>query len=285
MNVAETVRRARSPRASIQEQHAAFSLLVERFERMAFATALKISDDPEAARDACQEAFLLAWRTLSRLEEPAAFGGWLKRLVHTQCSRARRRSRDLETPPLPVDHQRALERRDVRRTIRRALDGLPDAEREAITLFYFLGEPLRTIARELHVSAGNAGKLIYNARLDLRRRLPRSVAAEFLARRPTTAFARRVRAGLFDDVVGEYRFPARPDHAVLICREGDRLVSYAGGQRNVLASRVRGALVATEFDGEARFRRDDRGRVKELIYYEFGRRLGVARRVGWDASP
>ena len=64
--VADLVRRARDSRASIREQHAAFAMLVERFEEMAFMTALGACEDVESARDACQEAFLLAWREAPR---------------------------------------------------------------------------------------------------------------------------------------------------------------------------------------------------------------------------
>src|SRR5262245_48234540 len=97
--VADLVRRARDPRATARARHAAFAILVERFEEMAFATALRACDGPESARDACQEAFLVAWRRLPALREPAAFGGWLKRLVRTQCSRVwRRRHASLVLP-------------------------------------------------------------------------------------------------------------------------------------------------------------------------------------------
>jgi hypothetical protein len=214
------------------------------------------------------------------LQEPAAFGGWLKRLVRTQCARTRHRHRlDGEVPERSADPAELASRREVARKLQRAVDDLPPDERTAITLFYFLGEPLRVVARELDVTVGSAGKTVFDARLQLRRRLPRGVAESFLARRPTTAFARRVQAGLLDDLVGEYRFDARPDHVVRIRREGALLVGYAGGQRNVLASRKTNALVTTEFDGEGRFRRDARGRVSHFVYYEFGRRLGVARKT------
>ena len=276
VTVAQLVRRARDPRASIRDQHAAFSELLRRFERMALATALPACDDAEQARDACQEAFLVAWRTLPRLKEPAAFGGWLRRLIRTQCTRARRRSEGATDPdPRGVHTLDPMRGRELRR----AVGSLPRDERETITLFYYLGEPLRVIARELGVSVGSAGKTLFEARLRLRRQLPRRIATEFLASRPTVAFARRVRAGLFDDFVGEYRFPSRPGHVVLIRREGDLLVGDAGGQRTVLASRAADALTATAFDGEGRFRRDTEGRVTGFVYYEFGRRLGVARKV------
>jgi RNA polymerase sigma-70 factor (ECF subfamily) len=290
--VADLVRRARDPRATARARHAAFAILVERFEEMAFATALGSCDEPESARDACQEAFLVAWRRLPALREPAAFGGWLKRLVRTQCARIRRRrgaSAEIhgdtdvaEVADGTSDTEQLVSQREVRQLIRRAVAALPAGEREAVILFYFLGEPLRVIARALDVSVGLAGKRIYSARLRLRRVLPRTVTEAFLAAAPAPAFARLVRTGVLDEFVGEYRFPNRPDHRVIVRREGEVLVGYAGGQRNVLASRRQDSLTPTEYDGEGRFLRDKRGRVTRFVYYEFGRRLGVAHRV--DAS-
>lgn len=253
-------------------------------------TAFAVCRDMEAAREACQEAFLVAWRGLPALREPAAFGDWLKRLVRTQCSRARRRHadrapvRELATTAsrLAADQEDAatrLQRLEASRLIRNTVQQLPPREREAVIRFYFLGEPLRDIAQVLGVSVGHAGKQVYSARLRLRRRLPRSITETFLGCSPTPAFARGLRAGVFDECVGEYRFPARPDYTVIIRREGDTLVSYAGGQRNVLVSRKPDSLTPGEFDGEGRFRRDRDGRITHFIYYEFGRRLGVARRI------
>lgn len=289
VDVADLVRRARDSRAPIAAQHMAFTRLVERFGEMAFATALRGSDDIEAARDACQEAFLVAWRMLPRLREPEAFGGWLKRLLRTQCARARRR----RGVPAPVGRMRhwaevaapagdpaeLASQLDEVRWLRRAVGGLPAREREAITRFYLSGEPLCGVARALDVSVGQAGKFVFTARLRLRRSLPRSVAEAYLLAAPTPAFVRRVQAGVFDEFVGVYRFATRPRHTVVLKRERDVLVSYAGGQRNVLASRTPDSLAPTEFDGEGRFRRDRHGRISHFVYYEFGRRLGVARKV------
>jgi hypothetical protein len=138
---------------------------------------------------------------------------------------------------------------------------------------------LRVVAQALGVTLGTAGKRLYTARLRLRRSLPRDLAARFLAGAPSPAFTRRVQAGLFDEFVGEYRFASRPDRVVSIRREGDVLASYAGGQRSVLAAAESDTLVALAFDGEGRFERDRKGRVSHFVYYEFGRRLGVARRL------
>ncbi|HEU5219108.1 MAG TPA: sigma-70 family RNA polymerase sigma factor [Gemmatimonadales bacterium] len=289
--VAELVRRARDEQATVHQQQAAFTVLVERFEHMAFATAYRLSPDADQARDACQEAFLLAWRSLRDLREPAAFGAWLGRLVRTQCARARRR-RGASPPagagPAPRSEGAPgaldlLSRSEMETEVRRAVAELPDGEREAVTLFYFLGEPLRIVARALGVSLGTAGKRVYTARLRLRRTLRKSVTEEFLAGAPTPSFGRRVQAGIFDEFVGEYRFVARPDHRVVVRREGGVLAGYAGGQRNLLWSPEADALAPMEYDGEARFRRNRCGRVTEFVYYEFGRRIGVARKI--PASP
>jgi RNA polymerase sigma-70 factor (ECF subfamily) len=283
-DIADLVRRARDERASIRDQHAAFATLVERFEEMAFTIALGACGDEESARDACQEAFLVAWRKLPALRDPASFGGWLKRLVRTQCTRARRRnalpeSRGWSLPETSCDTADHVDRREVQALVRGAVMSLPPEEREAVILFYFLGESLRDVARALGVTVGSAGKRIYNARLRLRRGLPRSVTSSLWMGAPTASFTRGVRAGVFDELVGEYRFDERPDHRVVVRREGDVLASYAGGQRNVLTSKGSDKLAPAEYDGEARIRRGPGGRVSHFIYYESGRRLGVARKI------
>jgi hypothetical protein len=88
-----------------------------------------------------------------------------------------------------------------------------------------------------------------------------------------------VSLGLLDEYVGVYRFETRPDLTVTITREGSSLVSDAGGQRHTLIAVGPQSLLTRHFDGEGRFRRNRRGEVTEFVYYEFGRRMGVARRV------
>lgn len=271
------VRRARGARAPVAEQHAAFAQLVALHERMVFALALASLRDPEAARDAAQEAFLTAWRKLPQLRTPAAFPGWLQRLVRTQCARIRRKQPPVVEPPSPPDDPVA--RSDRRRALARALEQLEPADREALLLFHVLGEPQRRIAEILGVPETTIGKRLYTARLRLRRILPRSLTRELLVTAPSRDFLRRVEAGMFDELVGTYRFETQPDRVVIIRRAGDLLISEGGGQRNVLASRGADVLVPTAFDGEGRFKRDRRGRITDFVYYEFGRRLGVAKKI------
>jgi len=276
-DLAEVVERARDDDLSIDEQHAAFAELVRRFEESAFGWALQYLDNPVEAKDATQDAFITAWLNLRQLRAPAAFGVWLKRLIASQCNR-RKRSRPIAQ--LLSEHGAATnieyERIERQRLLAAAIAKLSEREYRVVVLFYFLGRTMAEIAGILGVPKGTVGKRLHSARIAIRRQLPRAVRIEVLGLQPSPRFVRKLREGMFDEYVGEYRFAARPDLVVRIVREGSALVSYGGGQRAVLASLDDDTLVATEFDGEGRFQRDRSGHVVRFVYYEFGARLGIA---------
>ena len=265
MTLAEIVERARNDELPLDQQHAAFAELVRRFEKSAARWALQWLDDAEEARDAAQDAFLLAWRKLRQLRDPAAFGAWLKRLVATQCNRRRRK------PQVPYESG-GCGLRTPNEEVAGAMARLSEPHYRVVVLFYFLGRKIDEIATILGIPRGTVGKRLHDARIAIRRNLPRVV-------RPTAQFRRKVMEGLFDEYVGEYRFAERPDHIVKIAREDGLLVGYGGDQRSVLASMKDASLVSTAFDGEGRFERDSTGRIDRFVYYEFGARLGVARKV------
>jgi len=154
----------------------AFDRLVRRFQDMAFGYALSLSPDRGAAEDAAQEAFVEAYRLLPALREPAAFPGWLRRLVFKHCDRAgrggqRRRERaalPLEAaraePDLTADPLAGAVRRQEAARVRAAVRGLPDGEREAVGLFYFGGCAAREIAAFLEVPEATVRTRLHRAR-------------------------------------------------------------------------------------------------------------------------
>lgn len=276
--VTDLIERARDGACPMDRRHAAFGELVRLFEGMATASALRLVDDPEAARDAIQEAFLAAWTKLGQLRAPEAFGSWLKRLVSTECRRYRRSHHSSRTrePGTFTTVRCEFHRREREGLLVRALAGLPEREQRVIVFHYFLGHKIDEIAALEGIPRATVGKRLYDARLRIRRRLPPSIREEFV--RPSLDLVRRAREGLLDDYVGEYHFEQRPDLVVKIVRERENgvLVSYGRGSRNVLVPVGDGILVTAEFDGEGRFERDECGRVTRFVYYEFGERLGVA---------
>ena len=85
------IARATEARAAQAEKSRAFSEIVNRFQDLAFGCAYAMLGDFHLAEDAAQEAFIAAWRNLEQLRQPAAFPGWFKRIVMTQCHRLTRR--------------------------------------------------------------------------------------------------------------------------------------------------------------------------------------------------
>ena len=83
---------------AMRGDHDAFALLAGRLVARLDAAARLILRDPELARDAVQEGFIGAWRSLPTLRDPDRFEAWLHRLVFRACidiirRRGRRSSR------------------------------------------------------------------------------------------------------------------------------------------------------------------------------------------------
>jgi RNA polymerase sigma factor (sigma-70 family) len=71
----------------------AYSRLVQATQKMSYAVAMGVLRDSSLAEDAAQEAYMRAFRRLVDLEEPAAFAGWLRRIVITVALNMRRTRR------------------------------------------------------------------------------------------------------------------------------------------------------------------------------------------------
>lgn len=158
----------------------AFDQLVRRFQDRAvgYASTL-LGDDRASAEDAAQEAFLEVYRCLIGLKLPAAFPGWLRRLVFKHCDRVRRgkpeRAVSLESVQYRLYDEADLETDLVRQQeaeqVRAAIHALPCGERAVTTLFYLSGCPTREIAAFLEVPEATVRIRLHRARLRLRKEL------------------------------------------------------------------------------------------------------------------
>ena len=288
------VRQAADRRATLAERHEAFEGLVRLFQDMAFARAYAALQDFHLAEDAAQASFVTAWRKLAQLREADAFPGWLGRIVQTECNRLTRGKRvrtstlDAEAPdPVSAEAtlQAVVEAEELKRSVAEAVRRLPPAERVVTTLFYFDSRSHREIAEFLRVPQTTVAKRLHTARRRLKGLGMGKLRGEFEDKRPSRdpSFADKVRRGIFDDYLGRYRFDERPDLEVVITREGERLYGESAGQRNELFARPADSereLRTREFDGRGEFVRDARGRVTHFVYYESGRELGRAKKIG-----
>src|SRR6478752_5287699 len=84
--------------AQAGDRQAFDALLTARLDRT-YRTARAILGNEPDARDAAQDAWLSIWRRLPDLREPAAFDGWVDRIVVNACrTRLRDRARIREIP-------------------------------------------------------------------------------------------------------------------------------------------------------------------------------------------
>ncbi len=209
--IRELVMRAMDSGSNRAEHQAAYGDLVSRFQDMAYAYAYSILGDFHLAQDAAQEAFVQAWQDLTDLREPAAFAGWLRRIVFKHCDRIRRRvhgqSAPLEAADPIASHEpepgAAVQRAELREAVLAAVRALPEPQREVTSLFYINGYSQDEIAAFLELPVSTVKNRLHGARQRLRERMTNMVADELRSHPLPEDFRRRVleaafQAGDFD---------------------------------------------------------------------------------------
>jgi RNA polymerase sigma-70 factor (ECF subfamily) len=159
----------------------AFNQLVAFHQDHLFGVAFRVLGDRETSADAVQEAFLSAYRNLSRFRGDS-FRSWLTRITvnaATDVLRSRKRrpadpypewEDDTWQPPADESEgpeQRALVRQRSR-TIAEALTRIGEDQRIAIVLFDVEGYDYQEIAQMTGVSLGTVKSRIHRGRLALR---------------------------------------------------------------------------------------------------------------------
>jgi RNA polymerase sigma factor (sigma-70 family) len=178
----------------------AFVELTRRFQQFAFGSALALVRDFGQAEDVVQEAFVAAWSALPRLDDPAAFPGWLRGIVRHQAFRVLRRRR-LPTAPLaevgdlpseepPADHR--LEQRQQATAALAAIAELPDKLREPATLFFVHECSHQDVATFLGLSVTTVNNRLHAARSKLKERMLTMVTETFHSRALPDDFANRI---------------------------------------------------------------------------------------------
>jgi RNA polymerase sigma factor (sigma-70 family) len=126
--------------------------------------------DADEARDAVQEACLIAWRKLAQLRTEGGLRPWFLAVVANQC-RTRRRTRWWSVIRLPsIRVEPALLHGDLGSDLDldRELRKLSATERAALLLFFYMDLPLVEVARVLKVSPHAAKSRVHRAVVKLR---------------------------------------------------------------------------------------------------------------------
>ncbi len=143
--------------------------LYTTFEKDIYYYIFKTVNDSELAADLTQDTFIEILETISTLQEPAAFVTWSRKIAYHKCTAYFRKRKELladededgysvfdtaeedRTEFLPAE---ALDKADLRATIARMINDLPEVQRNALVLRYFDELSVQQIAEIQGVSEG-----------------------------------------------------------------------------------------------------------------------------------
>ncbi len=165
----------------------AYERVVRLFSPRLLAAARRILQNEEDARDAVQDTFLSAFRSLPSFEGQARFSTWLHRIgINAALMKLRSRKRRDERPVtdlLPrfladghpaepaVEWESAetlLERQETQALVRRAIDELPESYRTVLLLRDIEELDTDQAAEQLGIAAGAVKTRLHRARQALR---------------------------------------------------------------------------------------------------------------------
>jgi RNA polymerase sigma-70 factor (ECF subfamily) len=161
----------------------AFNELVLTYQSQVYNLAYRIMGDPASAADATQDAFISAYRSLSRFRG-GSFKSYLLRIVSNRCyDELRRRKRrpatsfedaeiDEDANPMLINGgekpEEYTERQEMAHVLQAGIETLPPDQRITLVLSDVQGMNYQEIAEAMEVSLGTVKSRLARARAKLR---------------------------------------------------------------------------------------------------------------------
>ena len=162
----------------------AFEPLVQENQKNVYNLALRMTGSEEDALDISQEVFLKAYSGLASFRCESRLGFWLYRLTYNMCvdlSRKRKRENltsltylddsgeenELEIPDTRRMPEDELQRAELRRAVRAAIDTLTPEHRSMLLLREIGGMSYAEIAQVLGLNEGTVKSRLARARIKL----------------------------------------------------------------------------------------------------------------------
>ncbi|MCA9564150.1 MAG: RNA polymerase sigma factor, partial [Myxococcales bacterium] len=152
--------------------------LISEASQKGFVAALRWLGEPQAAQDACQEASMRAWYNRKTYDPSRPFYGWYYQILRNHCFDLLRRRQTAQgaegqlavylEKPAVESPQHEVEAAERVVALRRAIEKLPDDQREIIELRHFQDASYEEIADVLEIPTGTVMSRLYRARLALK---------------------------------------------------------------------------------------------------------------------
>jgi RNA polymerase sigma-70 factor (ECF subfamily) len=124
----------------------AFNLLVRQWEKPIYNFIVRMIGDRDEAMDLCQDAFMKAYRELDTLKDLDRFSAWLYRIAHNTCFSKLRKDQGKTFVELQPETRAAKTPIESRLAVEKALQELPEDQREVVVLKVFQNLKFEEIA-------------------------------------------------------------------------------------------------------------------------------------------
>lgn len=170
----------------LKGQKDSFRFLVEKYQRMVYNTCWRILKNQNDAEDVSQEVFLEVFRSVRHLKDEHDLAGWIFKIAYNKSLNLyRKNSRKLisgnskekeisDSEPLMVSSEMpdtCMESKEAMEILFRAIDCLPEAQKNVLLLHKFEGSSHKEICSLMNLSLASVESLIYRSKRNLRKSL------------------------------------------------------------------------------------------------------------------
>ena len=162
-----------------QGDKSTFRPLVEKYQDSVINTCYRFLRNKEEAEEAAQEVFLKVYLSLDSYQPKSKFSTWLFKIVVNFClNKLRDKKKFLsfqleeDLPSSPEDQpDRSLEKEELKRLVRDAIDSLPENQRTAILLNKYEDLSYQDMAKILDCSVSAVESRLCRAKENLKKKL------------------------------------------------------------------------------------------------------------------
>ena len=152
-----------------------FERVLDEYQGKVLRLSYAMLNNRALAEETTQEVFLRIWRALGTFRGEAALSTWIYAIARNSCLTAMKKAKAARAESLddPKIFRRAQKRemtaavREPRTDVRAWLAELPEAQRQALTLFYLEEKSYEEVAAQLDAPMGSVKTWIYRGRRSL----------------------------------------------------------------------------------------------------------------------
>lgn len=154
--------------------------LYRQYSKAMFNICIRMTGNQNDAEDLLQESFMMAFRNLKQLKEPAQFGGWLKRIVINECIRFCKKNTRWTTwdeqwnEPLSNEEPEWWQTVDIK-MVHQEIKSLPDGCRQVFNLYVLEDYSHKDIAIHLGISESTSKSQYHRAKQLLKERIIKQI--------------------------------------------------------------------------------------------------------------